>query len=103
MPDIVLGLVCLSKKYHQLLKPFPEMRRMDRITEKEAVDFYSTDLPNPDIVDEGFARWKRKRVSVLMQSCTQALQDCFASDVCTVRGLLQLFAILVLASGPLLH
>ena len=66
---------------------------------KEAVDFYSTDLPNPDILDEEFARWKRKWVDVPLQSRPKTLKDCLATRVCSMpnlRILLQLFATLPL-------
>ena len=68
---------------------------------KEAVDFYSADLSNPDIVDEEFARWKRKWANVPVQSRPQALKDCLAPGVCTmpnVHALLQVFATLPLST-----
>ena len=68
---------------------------------KEAVDFYSTDLPNPDIVNQEFACWKRKWANVPVQSRPQALKDCLAPGVCTMPNvyiLLQHFATLPLST-----
>jgi hypothetical protein len=68
---------------------------------KEAIDFYETDLPNPDIVYEEFARWKRKWINVPLKSCPQTLKGCLATEICTMPNicvLLQLFATLPLSS-----
>ena len=68
---------------------------------EEAVDFYITDLPNPDIVDEEFARWKRKWINVPLTSRPQTLKTCLAAEICTMLNicvLLQLFATLPLST-----
>ena len=68
---------------------------------EEAVIFYSADLPNPDIVDEEFVRWKRKWLNIPPQSRSQSLKDCLAPGVCTMpnlRVLMQLFATLPLST-----
>ena len=41
---------------------------------KEAVEFNSTDLPNPEIVDEEFARWKKEWVKIPLQSRPHTLK-----------------------------
>ena len=64
---------------------------------REAVEFYTADLPNSDLVDEEFARWKRRWISVAQESRPQNLQECLAPGVCTtpdIRTLFQLFATL---------
>ena len=67
----------------------------------EAVLFYKTDLPNADIVDEEFCRWKKKWVGVPLTQHPQNLQDCLAPGICplpNIRTLLQLFATLPLST-----
>lgn len=67
----------------------------------EALQFYRSDLLNPDIVDEEFARWKRKWADVPLQLRPQNLQACLAPGVCTLSNihiLLQLFATLPLST-----
>ena len=69
---------------------------------QEAVDFYEEDLPNSDVVDEEFACWKAKRLSVPAEERPSSLQECL--QVCTTGSypnltvLLTLFAVLPLSS-----
>ena len=53
----------------------------------EAVLFYKTDLPNADIVDEEFCRWKRKWVRVPLPQRSQNLQDCLSPGVCPLPNI----------------
>ena len=70
---------------------------------REAVELYSSDLPDPEVVDEEFSRWKSKWTAVLVSERPASLQDCLKA--CSpdrfpnLFTLLKLFAVLPLSSA----
>ena len=72
------------------------------MTFQEAVDFYSADLPNPDVIDEEFARWKNKWVSVHDDERPSSLEDilkaCGSASFSNLTALLKLFTVLPVSS-----
>ena len=71
-------------------------------TMREAIEFYSTDLPNPLLLDEELCRWKTKWtvVPVYKHPKTQSelLANCNSVSMPNVFTLLKLFATLPLSS-----
>ncbi len=67
---------------------------------KDAVEFYSEDLPNADIVDEEFYRWKHKWLLIPSQNRPHTLHEVLQQ--CSEHGFLYLFTLLKLfATIPL--
>ena len=69
---------------------------------KDAIDFYSDDLPNSDIIDEEFSRWKRKWLCVPLkdrpETLAESLKQCCQQTLPNIFTLLKLFATLPLSS-----
>ena len=69
---------------------------------KEAVEFYSDDLPNPGILDEELSRWKCKWLSVPQKdrpnTVSKSLKQCCSITLPNIFTLLKLFATLPLSS-----
>ena len=69
---------------------------------KEAVEFYSDDLPNPGILDEELSRWKCKWLSVPQKdrpkTVSKSLKQCCPITLPNIFTLLKLFATLPLSS-----
>ena len=69
---------------------------------KDAIDFYSDDLPNSDIIDEEFSRWKCKWLCVPLkdrpETLAESLKQCCQQTLPNIFTLLKLFATLPLSS-----
>ena len=69
---------------------------------QESIDFYRSDLPNADIVDEEFARWKAKWIQVPRDdrpaSVEASLKASGIGSFPSITVLLKLFAVLPLSS-----
>ncbi len=61
---------------------------------KDAVEFYSEDLPNADIVDEEFYRWKHKWFLIPYQNRPHTLHEVLQQ--CSEHGFLKKFTLLKL-------
>ena len=70
---------------------------------QESIDFYRSDLPNADIVDEEFARWKAKWIQVPRDDRPASVEASLkASDIGSFPNItvqLKLFAVLPLSSA----
>lgn len=68
---------------------------------QDAVQFYSADLPNAEVIDE-FARWKTKCVSIPVDERPSSLEECLkacgSASYPNLTALLKLFAVLPLSS-----
>ena len=69
---------------------------------REAIEFYSTDLPNPSLLDEELCSWKTKwsvvPVDKLPKTLSESLANCNSVSMPNVFTLLKLFATLPLSS-----
>ena len=69
---------------------------------QEAVQFYSDDLINSEIVDEEFCRWKSKWLHVSKEdrpgTLSDSLKKCCPSSLPNIYTLLRLFATIPLSS-----
>ena len=69
---------------------------------QDALSFYSDDLPNSEILDEEFCRWKSKWVRIPLEdrpnTLSNSLQQCCLNSLPNIHTLLKLFATLPLSS-----
>ena len=69
---------------------------------KAAIEFYSDDLPNPNVFDEEFEVWKLKWLQAPLQqrpeTLSKTLQQCSSASFPNIFTLLKLFATLPLSS-----
>ena len=69
---------------------------------QEAIDLYSDDLPNPNILDEEISRWRSKWLPIPQQdhpeTLSEALKQCCSETLPNVSRLLRLFATIPLSS-----
>ena len=69
---------------------------------REAIEFYSTDLPNSSLLDEELCRWKTKwtvaPVDKHSKTLSESLANCNSVSLPNVFTLLKLFATLPLSS-----
>jgi len=70
----------------------------------QAVTVYGDDLPNKDINDEEYARWKTKWIEIpLKNTLSDSLKHCCQQSLPNIFTLLKLFATLPLSSCSYEH